>query len=145
VEGDGGQGRKGESAAVVYEEIGDTKSSFSYTQNVLYGLSTDIPSVPEAQTQNNNYELIETVIQEYESIDDAYKVHQCSAYGVVSAEGSCDLRESGDPDISSGPSPSHQEESNPALHDDADQYQVKNCPAYGVPNTLNDDNCSQVM
>ena len=86
---------------LVYEEIGDVKSSFTYTQNVLYGVSSTgatrrltsdpVPEVPIATgiephdrcVEIHNYELIQTA--EYQSIDDAYKLKQCSAYGVASS------------------------------------------------------------
>jgi hypothetical protein len=82
----------------VYEEIGDPKSSFSYTQNVLYALSstrsgvtTDVnsDSVPEVP---NSVELCDKEARaplktaQYQSIEGAYKETLCSAYGVVSAD-----------------------------------------------------------
>ena len=98
----------------MYEEIGDIKSSFTYTQNVLYGHSTTgtvhtltsdpVPAVPtslassESHNQDakiHNYELIETT--GYQSIDGAYKVQLCSAYGIASlADMSCDSTRSHD-------------------------------------------------
>ena len=89
--------------SLVYEEIGDTKSSFTYTQNILYGLSSTtvrltsdpVPEVPtgalpsEQHDQGHNYEIIQTA--EYQSIDDACKLKRCSAYGVASSvDRSCD-------------------------------------------------------
>jgi hypothetical protein len=86
--------------SVEYEEIGDAKSSFSYTQNVVYGISTNklTPgnSVPEAplvvESQIPNYEQIE--VAEYQTIADVYKVNKCSAYGMMPVERSCDLNTS---------------------------------------------------
>jgi hypothetical protein len=78
--------------SVEYEEIGDAKSSFSYTQNVVYGISTNkltsnsVPETPVVESQTPNCEM--TV---YQTIDDAYKVNRCSAYGILS---SCDLNTS---------------------------------------------------
>ena len=91
----------------MYEEIGDVQSSFTYTQNVLYGLSTDrvthrltsdpvreVPTDAQLPSDDNepnthNYELIQ--IADYQSIDDAYKIQQCSAYGITSSvDQSCD-------------------------------------------------------
>ena len=85
-----------ETTAVVYEEIGDVKSSFRYTQNVLYGFSANPPtfspvheSCPASESYAQHYELIET--SEYQTINDPYKVQKCSAYGIVSTEGSSDF------------------------------------------------------
>jgi hypothetical protein len=82
----GGETTVGDS--VVYEEIGDAKSSFSYTQNVVYGISTGelTPnSVTETvESQIPNCRQIE--IAEYQTIDDAYKVNKCSAYGIMPLE-----------------------------------------------------------
>ena len=94
-------------SSIVYEEIGDVKTSFAYTQNVLYGLSPagvthrltsdPVPQVPtgveppEPHTggETHNYELIQTA--EYQSINNAYRVQQCSAYGVASSvDAPCD-------------------------------------------------------
>ena len=95
--------------SLIYEEIDDAKSSFTYTQNILYGHSTTrvthgltsdpVPEVPtgidpsKLHDKDHNYEPVE-----YQSIDNAYKVQQCSAYGVASSVGvSCDLERSQDP------------------------------------------------
>ena len=92
-----------------YEEIGDAKSSFTYTKNSLYGPSTTgvackpisdhVPEMPtgvhveppklhDEEAKTHNYELIQTA--EYQSIENAYKVQHNSAYGVSSVDMSYD-------------------------------------------------------
>ena len=77
---------------ILYEEIGDVKSSFSYTQNVLYGchtaptasMQTSVPVLSESHdevVQTHDYELVKTI--EYQGIGNAYAIQQCSAYGVA--------------------------------------------------------------
>lgn len=162
--------------SILYEEIGDVKSSFTYTQNVLYGLSTTgatsrltsdpIPEAPAGvavteshnqEDQTHNYELIKAA--EYQSIDDAYRIRHCEAYGVTSSvDRSCDPIRSGDPNILSDPTRSYdpersyydsnkscdpgQEEncSVPAGHcavatsadGSCDPCEIEECPAYGM-------------
>jgi hypothetical protein len=118
----------------VYEEIGDARSSFSYTQNILYGASTNKlmlksgPETPEADSQTPNYELAE-----YQTIDDAYKVSQCSAYGTNIAERSCDPCDSS----AHGIGPNREENNNTPdcgalVEESCDPYLVEDCPAYGM-------------
>ena len=140
----------------IYEEIGDAKSSFTYTQNILYGHSTTgvthnhrltshrVPevstvvkpsesydqesqmidvvknsfrytrNVPEVcgEEASGDYILMQTA--EVQSFDDAFKVQNCSAYGIAL---------SGDKEEKS-----HNYEQIQTI----DAYKVQQCPAYGV-------------
>ena len=110
--------------SLMYEEIGDVKSSFTYTQNAIYQRSTTVhrlasdpvPEVPtgvEQPESHDDYELMQTA--EYHSMEKAYKVKQCSAYGIASSTiRSCELNWSHDPSKSQDTNPTK-------VHDSRDQ------------------------
>ena len=70
----------------VYAEIGDVKSSFSYTQNAVYGASGTHEPPPGDASSNHVYEDAKLAQQEAEECSDPYRVRKCSAYGAVSLE-----------------------------------------------------------
>ena len=88
--------------SLLYEEIGDVKNSYSYTNNTLYNLTTsgatsgataEVVPVLDHQasdkTSSHDYDLIKAAGGHHSP----YKVKQCSAYGVLltaSEEISCD-------------------------------------------------------
>ena len=141
----------------MYEEIGDVKSSFTYTQNAIYQesstepvvvhrLTSDpVPEVPtgiepseshDQATKTDDYELMQ--VGEYYSMEKAYKVKQCSAYGIVSSRNrSCELSRSHDPSKSHDTMPQASSRShnpcNPTrVHDSCDTDQKENTSHSGM-------------
>ena len=141
----------------MYEEIGDVKSSFTYTQNAIYQesatepvvvhrLTSDpVPEVPtgiepseshDQATKTDDYELMQ--VGEYYSMEKAYKVKQCSAYGIASSRNrSCELSRSHDPSKSHDTMPQASSRScnpcNPTrVHDSCDTDQEENTSHSGV-------------
>lgn len=148
-----------ERSSPVYEEIGDAKSSFSYTANVLYGLSTTravhsrptsdpgseiattdltTDSMPNEQqnAQIPTYELIKPV-----KLENAYKVQQCAAYGIAPSIDdpgrSCDRsNHSSSSDMNDSDVLDGEEKGCGPNHghivETKESYQVEECPAYGL-------------
>ena len=95
-------------SSLLYEEIGDVKNSYSYTNNALYNLTTpgatsgataEVVPILDHQasdkTSSHDYDLIKVAGGHHSP----YKVKQCSAYGVAlttseerSHDQSCDCR-----------------------------------------------------
>ena len=68
-----------------YEEIGDVLSSFHYTQNVVYGVSSsgrgkEGVAVPEGHSHKHKDAKLPGV--EATKSDGGYQLEQCAAYGV---------------------------------------------------------------
>ena len=113
--------------APVYEEVGDAKSSFTYTQNILYGISTD--GVKNRLTSDLIPEVPTSISHDSSSLQRDNK----SSHKVT--EESHNLNDMCDPDqeensCASGAAAKKSRDLNPRVS--AEYCDLEGCPAYGV-------------
>ena len=109
------------------QAIDNVKKSFSYTRNIVHGLSTtgatsdSVPKVctglepSDQETKTDDYVLMQTA--EHQSLDNAFKLHHCSAYAITS---------SADQEEKTGNYVSKQ------TTESEDAFKVQQCSAYGI-------------